>query len=227
MAKRISLLAGIVIGVAACGMLLLRRGPGAAAASAADTTGVARLAQEIERLSEQVRRTERLAGVAVASAAAASSSLAGVAAIRASGAAARREPDPAAERLLTEEEARRRLGDRFNRESTDGAWVRDAEPAARQHLGKGLTPASAVRLLECRRTMCRSVLVHHDQAAYAKATTESIDPSPADWSGTISYGPPRIARDGTVEVEEYLFRPGENPLEEIYAAASAEEGTGR
>jgi hypothetical protein len=220
MTVRICLATGLAIAAVVAVALLLRPLRREKRSQPSDTAAaVTQLQQEVERLAGQVRRSEWTAAAAVGAAASAAVHARDTNPLPSSPRV--KGPDRALE-PLSERDARERLADRFKSEIVDPAWSKEAEKVARQYFSGIGSQESDLGVLECRSKMCRSIIVYRDREAYQVATNRLPDPTVANWPGIISYMPSRADSDGRVEMEEYLFRSGENPLGEIYAEAEAE-----
>lgn len=216
---RIYVATGLTLTIVVASVLVVRHLSREKRLQVGDTAAaVEQLQQEVERLTGQVRRSERTAAAAAEAAASA--------AVRVRDADPS-QPSPSAPKAapvaapLSDHDALERLVDRFDAEIADPAWSRDAEIAARQYVVGTLPQNAGVKALECRSKMCRSVVVYPDRAAY-QAAMNRLHEATVNWPGIISYLPPREGSQGSVEVEEYLFRSGENPLGEIYAQGAAQ-----
>jgi hypothetical protein len=104
----------------------------------------------------------------------------------------------------------------FQQEERDADWSADAERAARRQIMAQLGDGSSIRHIECRRTICKAVIVHSDEEAFHHCAQLAEHPL-AEWTGIIEYSAPAAAPNGEVRVDAYLIKPGENPANEIYA----------
>jgi hypothetical protein len=202
-----------LLGVVTAGIRFFWRSPSRSGSSAADNgqAAVARMQEELAALRRAVDRSERLAG------AAASVVVAARAPVTPSDPRPAETPKSPVPPAISEEEAYHRLGQLFQNETIDEKWAAGAEPNARQQVLTTLGAASTIRALECRRTTCRAAITFPNKDAYQHAMASVMLATSLAWTGTINYVPPQFEPDGSVELDEYLFRDGTNPMGDIYA----------
>lgn len=205
-----------LLGVVTVGIRFFWRPPSRSGSPAAGD-GQARIAEmqeEMAALRRAVDRSERLAGAAASAAVAAR---APVTPSDPRPAEPAKSPPPPA---ISEEEAYHRLGELFQSEAIDEKWAAGAETNARQQVLATLGPASTIKALECRRTTCRAAITYPNKSAYQHAMASVMQATSLVWTGTINYVPPKFGSDGSVELDEYLFRDGTNPMGDIFAEAT-------
>lgn len=203
------------------GIVLWQRGHGTPLRQTPHADEIKELRNEVGRLEAQVRTSSALVNAAVG---AASSSMARSATIaderdtdRPSAAAPEDRPQ------ISNEQVKERIQQRFDKEAKDPAWSPSAQSVARSQVTQGLPRDSRIEAIECSQSMCRAKLTHRDLAAFQEHMTASLlQNSQRAWNGNFMGTVVKTASDGSVDVELYLFRSGEDPVAEVYA----QNGTG-
>jgi hypothetical protein len=216
-----------VFGVAAALLAFIRKdAPGrASTAQSPDGPAVAELRDKVKHLEEALRRYEKLTTAVVGATALVEDKIEGLQKARApatppTGGKRQETPD------LSGEELFRRTNERFVKEPEDRSWSAPAAATARQHLAHELPLDAAVESLECRTSMCRGVVVYADEASFQVATRRRMLDPVMDWTGGLGYSEPRPGPEGKIQVDEYFFRPGLDPLGDVYAEEKAHLAAG-
>jgi hypothetical protein len=108
----------------------------------------------------------------------------------------------------------------FRGEARDPLWSRNAEATAGKELLFETRGSGEVQNLECHSTICRAEVVYVDRAAYDESLGGPTVQSTI-WMSGGTWSLPRERPDGRIEVDRYLFREGEDPQRDIYAAEEA------
>jgi hypothetical protein len=119
--------------------------------------------------------------------------------------------------VISKDEIRRRTWERFHDEAVDPSWSKTAEDTARRQLLRGLPKSSQILNVACHTTMCRGELVHKDLGTYQEYFMEMLQSTDRDWKGNVAGSLLQTREDGSVVVEAYFFRPGEDPVRDLLA----------
>jgi hypothetical protein len=98
----------------------------------------------------------------------------------------------------------------FTAEPTDAGWATATRGALVDHLNAvSRMSASALGAIDCRSSICRVEVVHHDaEGARQFAAKAFTDPSERAWNGPVVIATPELRADGSVAMVMYLGREG-------------------
>lgn len=121
----------------------------------------------------------------------------------------RPEPRPASAEPPAPVDPRARLDSAFLAQQPDPAWTGAASRLAEARIGAALPPASMLRAVECRASLCRIETDHPDLQHYQQFFQRAfVDPDTRAWNGAVTTAELAEAGDGTVHVISYLAREG-------------------
>jgi hypothetical protein len=167
------LLASVLVTGVVAAVAWSRQGHTSQKRGAAPVEGPDRTAQELVELRRELQATKALAlDARKVVAASPSSAPLGAQAVT---------PDPVPE--LTMDHVRDTLDARFHSEAYDRSWGADARQRLETHVTRVLPAGSRVLTSDCRASLCRVEIGHHDVAAHQQFLQQaSADPTAA-WEG--------------------------------------------
>ncbi|HEX3478473.1 MAG TPA: hypothetical protein VHT91_25805 [Kofleriaceae bacterium] len=116
--------------------------------------------------------------------------------------------EPAKQPPIDPATLRTHLNARFDRQADDPAWSAAARGMIETKLASAMPPASVLRSVECRETMCRIEMVYDDLAQY-HAFVKRMTPDALPWNGTLFSTPLGNLSDGPVTFVAFLSREGQ------------------